>query len=401
MFRHLPPVHSPISAEAIGVAFLALLSPRRAAQSREQVTQFISDRFDARDVLLTDSGTSALRLAIAGAARSKPGSCTALPAYCCYDVATAADGAEVPVVLYDLDPATLGPRTESLERALGRPVSSVIVAHLYGHPVDVPTCQRLADSAGAILIEDAAQGIGGRLLGRELGTFGSLSVLSLGRGKGWTGGSGGALLAHDERGEAIVAWARGRLGEGGAGAGDVARLAAQALLGHPRLYGLPASLPFLRLGETIYHAPSAPRGPTAASGAAASVAYRLLGEEIAVRRSNGERLLAAARAGGRVRPIATPAGGEPGFLRLPVIRGGDNPAARRSGARLGVAPGYPKALCDLPGFGERVVNRGGDFAGARDLAARLATLPTHSRLSEGDVQQLEGWLTMPSGSQAG
>ena len=370
----------------------AIVSRRRAGAARQKVAELISDRFRARGALLTDSGTSALRLAIAGAALSRPGAAAALPAFCCYDLATAADGAGVPVVLYDLDPATLGPRQESLARALAHPISSLVVAHLYGHPVDVPACQRLADGAGALLIEDAAQGIGGRLGGQDLGTFGSLSVLSLGRGKGWTGGAGGALVAHDDRGAAVVAWAGTTLGNGGRGWGDLARLTAQAALGRPGIYGIPASLPFLHLGETIYHRPHEPRGASDASVAAALENWSLLERETSVRRAAAERWGKSASEGGagrRRRAIRAPAGSEPGYLRFPVMAVDEDRARFQAAGRLGVAPGYPRALCDLPGFGERVLNRDEDFDGARELAARLFTLPTHSRLSEGDLRELE------------
>ena len=59
---------------------------------------------------------------------------------------------------------------------------------------------------------------------------------------------------------------------------------------------------------------------------------------------------------------------------------------------MGVMPGYPAALCDLPGFGERVVNRADGFPGARSLAERLVTAPVHSRLGERDLAGLEVWL---------
>lgn len=393
VLRHQLPVHSPISADAIAAGLLAIVSPRRAAAGREHVTRFITERFDAHEVLLTDSGTTALRLAIAGAERSKPGSCTALPAYCCYDVATAADGADVPVVLYDLDPATLAPEMESLGRALDRGVSAVVVAHLYGQPADVEAVQRVAASAGAQVIEDAAQGIGARFGGAELGAAGSVSVLSLGRGKGWTGGTGGVLLAHDDRGAAIVAQAARELAEGPRGIADVARLAAQLVLGQPSLYGLPASLPFLRLGETIYRVPHAPRGASCASLGAASRTRRWIETESDVRRANGARLLAAARASRKVQTVEALHGASAGFLRLPVLRVAEGGTALGRAQRLGILPGYPRALCELPGFRQRVQNREDDFSGARDLAARLVTLPTHSRLSEGDIQALERWLT--------
>lgn len=393
MLRRQLPAYSPVSIDALAAGFAAVFSHGNLAGEREQLCQCIRQRCGGIDLLLTDSGTASLQLAIAGAAAASPESAAALPAYCCYDVATAADGAGVPVALYDVDPATLAPQRESLERVLNQRISSIVVAHLYGHPVDVAAVQDLAGAQGRLVIEDAAQGIGGRLRGAPLGTFGSLTVLSFGRGKGWTGGTGGALIAQDDRGVAILEWARKRIGRGSTGAMDVVRLSAQALVGRPWLYALPASLPFLHLGETIYRRFGAPGSASTASVATAARTAWLVEGEVNARRANGERLLIAARMGGRVQPVESPHGAEPGFLRLPVLcRPEERAGAPRSLARLGIAPGYPEALCDLNGFGDRVANRDADYSGARTLAKQLVTLPTHSLLTERDLERLEHWL---------
>ena len=64
-------------------------------------------RYAATDVVLTDSGTSALILALQ--ALVPAGGTVAYPAYACIDLTAAALGAGMRVRLYDLDPATLSP----------------------------------------------------------------------------------------------------------------------------------------------------------------------------------------------------------------------------------------------------------------------------------------------------
>ena len=86
-----------------------------------------------------------------------------------------------------------------------------MVVHLYGVPADPEPVRAALAGAGAVLIEDAAQGAGASLRGRPLGGFGDLSVLSFGRGKGNTAGRGGALLAPWEPAAALLAGARGEL----------------------------------------------------------------------------------------------------------------------------------------------------------------------------------------------
>jgi hypothetical protein len=84
----------------------------------------------------------------------------------------------------------------------------------------------------------------------------------------------------------------------------------------------------------------------------------------------------------------------PGYLRLPVLPQDASRGRLGSGAarRLGIMPGYPATLSELPGFGTRVRNAGAGFPGARRLVASLFTLPTHGLLSERDLRALERWV---------
>ncbi|MFZ5624228.1 MAG: DegT/DnrJ/EryC1/StrS family aminotransferase, partial [Gemmatimonadota bacterium] len=290
--RHQLPVYSPLDARAWLGGLAAMLDPRSC---ETDVTAWIAERWRSVAVRLTDSGTSALSLAIAASLAGRPAGegLVALPAYACYDVATAVDGAGVRAVLYDVDPATLGPDWDSLAAALRAGAGAVVVAHLYGVPVDLARVARMAANAGALVIEDAAQGAGAAWQGRPLGAHGSLAVLSFGRGKGITSGGGGALLANDARGAALIE-ALPPLPEGGSGLGVWARALAQWALARPSLYALPASLPWLGLGETVYHPPHPPRSmPRSALGILART-LALADAEAAVRRRVGARLATVA-----------------------------------------------------------------------------------------------------------
>ena len=103
--RFLPPAYSPVSAGSLagGLRGLALGGP-------PGVDQWLARRYDVDAALLLDSGTSALRLAMHSlATEASPRVRVALPAYGCYDLATAAVGAGSDVAFYDVDPGTLGP----------------------------------------------------------------------------------------------------------------------------------------------------------------------------------------------------------------------------------------------------------------------------------------------------
>ena len=358
----------------------------------------IRAQYAPSDLLLTDSGTSALNLALTASARSAEsrGSqpLAALPAYGCYDLATAADAAGVRVVLYDLDPDTLGPNWASLERVVAGGATSVVVAHLYGVPVDVRRVRSICRGR-ADLIEDAAQAAGAVVEGRPAGGIGSLSVLSFGRGKGRTGGGGGALLANDSAGAALLATVREFPGPAPRGGRQLIALVAQWLLARPWVYGIPASLPFLGLGETVYHAPWSPEECPAEWAAVLAADWSSADQEVEIRSTNAERLARRARGNASLTVPRLEGGAIASYLRFPVVVSEAARVEARSLRSLGVMPGYPAALPDLAGFGERCVATGDSYAGARLLARRLVTLPVHSRLRRGTMRRLEEWLGEP------
>jgi dTDP-4-amino-4,6-dideoxygalactose transaminase len=390
MLRRQLPVRSPVAVRTLLAGLRAVVGP--GPEARRQLSDALCRLYAAQEAILLDSGTAALTIGLEAAAKARPGRPVALPAYSCYDVATAALGSRAPVTLYDIDPVTLGPDLESLRRTLALQPAAVVVAHLFGFPVDVNAVQRLCDEAGALLIEDAAQGAGGMLGSAVLGTRGPLSVMSFGRGKGVTSGAGGALLARGA-GQDLLRALNPDPQAPRRGAPDVGRLAMQWLLGRPAFYGVPSALPFLHLGETVFRAPSDPAEMSDAAVAMLPWALRSMEQECARRRANGLRLLAAVRGSGKLRPVEQIGDASPGFLRLPLLclSASADRVAQQLKAR-GVARGYPKPLSRLPRFAEGVLNRGQGFGGADELAERLVTFPTHGLLTEGDLGALEAWV---------
>lgn len=337
--------------------------------------------------MLLASGTDALQVAIRHATAHN--SRIALPAFVCYAVASAAVASGRGIELYDIDPVTLGPDPDSLDRALARGCGAAVVAPLFGLPVDWDWLEDIARPRGVTLIEDAAQGDGARWRGREHGSLGRLSVLSFGRGKGWTGVRGGAVLFN---GEAPVAGEHVAIGAPGAVMGLRVAVDALALwmLMRPSLFGIPASLPFLNLGETLYHDSGLPRAAPRLSAALLEYTHQAAMKEAQARRENArrlqERLTGAARAG-----LATPIkDAEPGYLRLPIRlpKGMDSLADAKRARRLGIAPTYPAPIGELAAVKPRLSATQESFSGARELARTLITAPTHSRVSAADLDAL-------------
>jgi len=299
----------------------------------------------------------------------------------------------VGVVLYDIDPATLSPQPESLKRALATNPAAVVVVHLFGLPVDVDAIAAEAGSCGAIVIEDAAQAFGATIRGRPAGTLGSLSILSFGRGKGFTGGSGGCLLANDAAGVAALERARVDL-HSSAGWKQLAIASGYWMFARPSLYWLPIALPFLRMGETIFRPPRAVRGLSRASALILNELWSASEESARVRLANTRELLRCVESTNSLRAVHASRDFLPSYLRLPVRsekRERDDLIGPRE-RRMGMAPGYPRPLNQLRGFADRCQNGNEFFGGAELLANKLFTLPTHELLSEKDLQRIVRWL---------
>lgn len=381
--RRQLPVASPISIGAVLGSFVRGVVATDAAAGRAR--ELIRSAFDAQSIALVDSGTSALVLALRTAVRR--GGTVAFPGFACVDLAAAASFAGVRVRLYDVDPQTLSPDLDSVSRVLQRGVDAVLVAHLFGYAADVPSVRELAQAAGVPTIEDAAQGAGGLLGGRRLGSIGDLVVVSFGRGKGLCAGGGGALLAFaDPWTSAVDALAVPSSGRGMAG---LAKTAVQWALGRPSVYAIPSALPWLRLGEMVYHPASEPTSLSAGSSALLPSALSLDPAEVDVRRANAAKLDALIRVAPGVERVAPIGESKPGYLRY-ALR--DGSGRRAIAPRLGIVKPYPRTLLEQPELRESLVANEPPTPGATELRASLFTLPTHSRVNASDLRGMERWL---------
>jgi dTDP-4-amino-4,6-dideoxygalactose transaminase len=153
-----------------------------------------------RDVLLTASGSAALRLAVvalAGDGRgARPGQVAVLPSY------TFAATGEILAQLgyglrfYDVDPDTWTADPASARRALEAGDAAVLITvDALGNPVDYPPLRALAEEFGVPLIADSAPALGALTAGRPVGAQADAHVFSMSFAKVVSaGGAGGALV---------------------------------------------------------------------------------------------------------------------------------------------------------------------------------------------------------------
>jgi dTDP-4-amino-4,6-dideoxygalactose transaminase len=106
-------------------------------------------------------------------------------------------------VLVDSEPGTWNMDPVLLEEAIrerrrkGKKIKAIIVVHLYGMPANIREINRIASEYGIPVIEDAAEALGSRYVGKPLGSFGKIGILSFNGNKIITTSGGGALLSDD------------------------------------------------------------------------------------------------------------------------------------------------------------------------------------------------------------
>ncbi len=169
----------------------------------EEFSGILQSRFNIPHVVLMNSGTSALHIALKLAGIGSGDHVV---------VGTFSFIAAANVVLYEravpvfvdsedstwnLDPDLL---EEYLNKKRGKPdfPKAVIVTHVYGIPAKIIRIKEICGEHGVKLIEDAAEALGSTIEDEQLGCVGDYGVLSFNGNKIITTSGGGALICKTE-----------------------------------------------------------------------------------------------------------------------------------------------------------------------------------------------------------
>lgn len=380
--RVLPPSASRLELRDIGAGLASWLA---RADSRGALARAVRRRFGVRHVFPVSSGRAALWAGLMALRQLSPDrNEVLLPAFTAFSVPAAVVRAGLTVRLYDLDPWTLTPDMAGLERAMSGRTLCVVLCHLFGYPLDVRPVRELADRHGAAVIDDAAQAMGASLDGRWVGTQGDFGLFSLGRGKNMTAVGGGLLVTdRDDLAAALAALPETRRVSRWSAPKSLVQAMALLIAVHPRVYRLPASLPWLHVGASIFD-PDFP--VTGLDGFRAGLAVRVLDrlEHVtAGRRAVAGRLLAALADAPGIRAVRSVS--EPVYLRLPLLPDADWPDGRAPVCpALGVVRSYPLPVHLIAAVAPHL-DASRSYPGAEFLARNLITAPTHAFVRAGDV----------------
>ena len=156
---------------------------------------WMEQRFHAKKVLLTTSGTSALEMASL-LCDIKPGDEVIMPSFtfCSTADAVALFGG-VPVFV-DIRPDTMNIDENLIEAAITDKTIAVSVVHYAGVSCEMDKIKEICKKHNLYLIEDAAQGVMSQYKGQYLGTIGDFGCYSFHETKNYSMGEGGAFVIN-------------------------------------------------------------------------------------------------------------------------------------------------------------------------------------------------------------
>jgi dTDP-4-amino-4,6-dideoxygalactose transaminase len=100
-------------------------------------------------------------------------------------------------VLVDVDPDTLMPNPETIERAARQGAQAMVAVHYAGHPATLMESAAAAGLPMSRVIEDAAHAIGTEIEGRRVGSFSAATCFSFYATKNLPIGEGGMITTDD------------------------------------------------------------------------------------------------------------------------------------------------------------------------------------------------------------
>ena len=160
----------------------------------------------AKHCIACNSGTDALLLALK-AFRVNPGDAVFVPSFTFFASAEVIAMQGATPVFVDVDPVTFNMDVADLERKIdqtirkGKLTPKVIIAvDLFGLPADFKAIRHLAEKYGLFVLEDGAQGFGGRIGQQKACTFGHISTTSFFPAKpvGCYGDGGAVFTDYDD-----------------------------------------------------------------------------------------------------------------------------------------------------------------------------------------------------------
>jgi len=196
-----------------------------------------------RHAVAVNSGTSALHLAVRALGLTAGHEMITSPfSFVATSNCAMFEGARP--VFVDIDEKTWNLDAGKLEAAITERTRLLMPVHIFGRPMDMDTCMRVARRRGLPVVEDACEALGATWKGRKAGTFGAAGTFAFYPNKQMTTGEGGMIVTDDD---GLAGLARSMRNQGRAAGGG---WLAHARLGYNyRLSDINCALGLAQLGR--------------------------------------------------------------------------------------------------------------------------------------------------------
>ena len=167
-----------------------------AAPTTEEFEKVMADYLNVKDAVATNSGTSALHLALLDAGIG-PDDEVILPVMTFVATANAVRYTGAKPVFVDIDKFTWNIAPHEIVKAITKHTKAIIPVHLYGNPCDMQNILSIAAEHGLFVIEDAAESLGAKHGERFTGILGDYGCFSFNGNKTMTCGAGGLVIGNN------------------------------------------------------------------------------------------------------------------------------------------------------------------------------------------------------------
>lgn len=392
MKRFLPPAGVRLAATDLFRASAMLCLG--AGESHKPLNRF-SAMLGVKHVFGASSGRAAMCVALRALHSLEPQrDVVAIPGYTCFSVPAAVVRAGLKLYPLEMVPETLDIDPRQFDNLPSRRLLCIITANLLGIPSNISEVSRVARVHGAFVLDDAAQSLGAIRSGQPSGTTADIGIFSLGRGKPLPAGEGGLAVANSDK----IAAALGAEIHSLPHCSPteeltlLAKAIATSIFLSPRLFWIPNSMKFLKLGVTEFD-PAFPI--TRLSRISRLLLARLLPSLTTLNQARAIKALqfAGVFEGNSDFSIPTIADdSQPTFLRFPLLA--KQPSSRDRAVRelcrvgIGATPFYPTAICDIPGIAEHMAVPHFHRPQAEGMSRRLLTIPTHRFMRAEDFHRI-------------
>lgn len=172
----------------------------------KQLEEKLVDYVDVKHCITCANGTDALQLALMAWGIGE-GDAVFVPDFTFFSTAEVVPWVNATPVFVDVDKDTFNISPHSLEMAIQEIIKEgkltpkvVIVVDLFGRPADFPAIRAITEKYNLLLLEDGAQGFGGRIGNKKACSFGDIATTSFFPSKplGCYGDGGAVFTDNDE-----------------------------------------------------------------------------------------------------------------------------------------------------------------------------------------------------------